>query len=322
MLIDDVTVKLEAGGGGKGAVAFSKVKLALGPTGGDGGHGASIYFEGIRDINGLLFFASRQIIRAERGRDGRGKFLDGRRGEDMILKVPTGTTVTNTQTGFAREISEPGQRILAVGGGMGGRGNFKFRSAINTTPMQAEEGSDGDMGEFKLELRLIADVGFVGLPNAGKSSLLNELTNAKSKVANYAFTTLEPHLGAYYGLILADIPGLIEGASEGKGLGVKFLKHIERTKTLFHLVSAESEDPIKDYKIVRKELESFNKDLTKKDEFILITKSDMVSAEQMQDIVKTFKKGKKTVLPMSILDENSMTEVKKILNAMNSVATA
>ena len=318
MLLDDVTIRLEAGGGGKGAVAFSKVKLALGPTGGDGGNGASIFFEGLPDINALLFYASRQTIRAEKGRDGRGKFLDGRRGEDMILKVPTGTTITNTQTGYAREITKVGERILAVGGGNGGRGNFKFRSAINTTPKESEEGTAGDIAEFRLELRLIADVGLIGLPNAGKSSLLNELTNAKSKVANYAFTTLEAHLGAYYELIIADIPGLIEGASEGKGLGVKFLKHVERTKILFHLVSAESEDAIQDYKTVRKELESYNTKLAEKEEHIFITKSDMVSPETTEAILKKFKKLKKDATAISILDEKSMSEVKKILNAIKS----
>src|SRR3989338_1185386 len=160
-----------------------------------------------------MFFAGKKEMKAEDGRDGRGQFLDGRAGEDLILKIPTGTSIINTATGFRQEMEHVGERILAAGAGIGGRGNFKFRSAINTTPMEFEPGKEGDRTSYKLELRLIADVGLVGLPNAGKSSLLNELTAARSRVASYAYTTLEPHLGAYYELIIADIPGLIEGAS-------------------------------------------------------------------------------------------------------------
>ncbi|KKW19635.1 MAG: GTPase obg, partial [Candidatus Adlerbacteria bacterium GW2011_GWC1_50_9] len=282
MLVDDVTVRLEAGHGGHGSVSFNKVRLMQGPTGGDGGRGGSLYFEGVTDINALAFFSGRKIIRAENGKNGRGQFIDGKNGTDMVLKVPAGTRITNQGTGFVQEITEVGERILAAGGGSGGRGNFKFRSSTNTTPKESEEGKEGDVVEYHLELRLIADVGLVGLPNAGKSSLLNELTNAKSKVAHYAFTTLEPHLGAYYGLIIADIPGLIEGASSGKGLGVKFLKHIERTKRIFHLISAESEDPVYDYKIIRRELEIYNPELAKKEEQVFLTKSDSVSSEKLE----------------------------------------
>ena len=197
MLIDEVVIQLEAGHGGRGAVAFQKVRLMQGPTGGDGGHGASIYLEGTADINALVPLANKRFVKAEDGKNGRGQFKDGRRGEDLILKVPTGTTATNIETGYAREITKIDERILCAGGGLGGRGNFKFRSSTNTTPKESEEGLPGDKATFRLELRLIADVGLIGLPNAGKSSLLNELTSAKSKVANYAFTTLEPHLGAH-----------------------------------------------------------------------------------------------------------------------------
>jgi GTP-binding protein len=316
MLIDEVIVRLYAGHGGKGAVAFNKVRLSFGPTGADGGRGGSIYFEGVSNIDALSFYASRKEIRAEDGKDGRGQFIDGRGGVDLILKVPAGTTVTNTDTGFAREITKIGERLLVLGGGNGGRGNFKFRSSTNTSPKEYEEGTQGDVGTFKLELRLIADVGLIGLPNAGKSSLLNELTSAKSKVANYAFTTLEAHLGAYYELIIADIPGLIEGASEGKGLGVKFLKHVERTKTLFHLVSVESDDPVRDYNIVRKELESYNPALARKEEHIFLTKSDTVSPEALKKALVAFKKAGKSAIPLSLLEPSSIEEVKKILNAI------
>lgn len=318
MLIDEITIRLRAGNGGRGAVAFNKVKLSQGPTGGDGGNGGNVYFEGNADINALMSYASKKEMNAENGRNGRGQFLDGHRGEDLVLKIPIGTTVTNLGTGYSQEMGKVGQRILAAGGGMGGKGNYKFRSSINTTPLEFQEGLTGDISEYHLELRLIADVGLVGLPNAGKSSLLNELTAAKSKVANYAFTTLEPHLGAYYELILADIPGLIEGASSGKGLGVKFLKHIERTTTLFHLVSAESEDVARDYEIIRNELEIHNPLLTTKTEYVLLTKTDAVAPKVLKEKIAELKKLGLKPVPVSILDADSLDEVKKILNKIKA----
>lgn len=318
MLVDEITIQLRGGNGGKGAVAFQKVKLMQGPTGADGGRGGNVYLEGISDINALMNYASRKEMHAEDGKNGRGQFIDGRAGEDLVLKIPTGTTVTNLDTGYVQEITKQGQRVLVAGGGGGGRGNFKFRSATNTTPKEAEKGKAGDAANYKLELRLIADVGLVGLPNAGKSSLLNELTAAKSRVANYAFTTLEPHLGAYYALIIADIPGLIEGASSGKGLGVKFLKHIERTKVLFHLVSAESDDVVRNYRVIRDELEKYNPELIKKTEHVFLTKTDAVSPEEVKEKLAVFKKIKIKATPISILDEKSLDEVKKILNTIGN----
>src|SRR3989338_5086232 len=314
MLIDEVTIIIKAGDGGNGAVAFNKVKLSRGPTGADGGNGGNVYFEGTGDINALMVFASRKEIEAERGRDGRGQFLDGRKGEDFILKVPIGTRVTNLETNFAQEIEEVGQRILAAGGGIGGRGNFKFRSATNTTPMEHEDGTKGDVATYKIELRLIADVGLVGLPNAGKSTLLNELTAAKSRVANYAFTTLEPNLGSYYGVILADIPGIIEGASAGKGLGVKFLRHIERTRTLFHLIDAESDDVARDYKIVRIELEASNPELAKKAEHVFLTKTDYATPDEEKEKTAALKKAGIKARPLAVLEPDSLEAGKKRLN--------
>lgn len=316
MLVDEITIKLEAGHGGRGAVAFQKVRLARGPTGGDGGRGGSIYFEAVSDLSALAQYAVKKTVRAEKGGDGRGQFIDGRRGDDMTLKVPTGTTVRNLSTGFAQELNKVGERLLVAGGGNGGRGNFKFRSSTNTTPKESEEGTPGDVAEYLLELRLIADVGLIGLPNAGKSSLLNELTAAHSKVGSYAFTTLEPHLGAYYELILADIPGLIEGASTGKGLGDKFLKHVERTKTLFHLVSAETDDPVRDYRIIRTELEAYGAELAKKNEHVFLTKSDMVTPERLKEEVAVLKKAGIQATPISVLDTASMQEVRRILNVL------
>jgi len=316
MLIDDIKIQLTAGDGGRGAAAFNKTRLNLGPVGGDGGRGANIYFEGVHDINALMPYAGRKEIKAEDGKNGRGQFLDGRDGEDLIIKIPTGTRITNLGTGYVQEMLHPGQRILAAGGGKGGRGNFKFRSPTNTSPKEFEEGLPGDVVPYQLELRLIADIGLVGMPNAGKSSLLNELTRAHSRVANYAFTTLEPHLGAYFGVILADIPGLIEGASEGRGLGVKFLKHIERTRTLFHLISAESEDPVADYRVIRKELEKYNPELMKKEEHVFLSKCDAVEPKVLKTKLLALKKAGIRAEPISIIDPETMETVKKTINTI------
>src|SRR3989338_817621 len=322
MLVDDVTVRLEAGHGGRGAVAFNKVKMMQGPTGGDGGRGASIYFEAVVDINALAPFSSRKEIRADTGQNGRGQFIDGHDGSDLVLKIPVGTLIINEETGYARELTKVGERLLAAGGGAGGRGNFKFRSATNTSPQEHEEGKAGDTVTYRLELRLIADVGLVGLPNAGKSSLLNTLTAARSRVANYPFTTLEAHLGSYYGLIIADIPGLIEGASEGKGLGFKFLKHIARTETIFHLLAADSDDVVRDYGIVRKELENYDAKLAEKREYVLLTKCDEVDGAAIKEKLATLQKRKIRALPISIIDDASLEPVKKILNEINAGRTA
>lgn len=314
MLLDEAEVRVEAGHGGRGAVAFQKVKMALGPNGGDGGRGGNVYFEGIQDIGALSDYSSNRIRKAEDGKNGMGRFVDGSDGADLILKIPIGTRFVNVDTGFAREITEAGERVLVAGGGYGGRGNFKFRSATNTSPKEFEEGKEGDRATYHLELRLIADVGLVGLPNAGKSSLLNELTAAKSKVGNYAFTTLEPHLGSHYGLIIADIPGLIEGASQGKGLGTKFLRHIERTKTLFHLVAADAEDVVREYRIVRRELEAYDPALGAKPEYVFLSKSDAVTPQELQQKIAAFKKIGVAAVPLSLLDPESMQHVRAALN--------
>ena len=235
-------------------------------------------------------------------------------GKDVILRVPVGTVVHNLTNGSGTEITKIGERALIAKGGRGGKGNFHFRSAVNTSPTQFKEGTDGEEFSLRLELKMIADVGFIGLPNVGKSSLLNELTRANSKVANYPFTTLEPNLGAYYELILADIPGLIEGASSGKGLGIKFLRHVERTKTLFHFVSAESETPVKDYRTVRKELKKYSLSLAKKPEYIFLTKSDTVNPKDLKKKIASLRKAKLKPLPISVYDWDSLEKVKEILN--------
>lgn len=320
MLIDDVIIKMAAGNGGKGAVAFNKNMKSLGPVGGSGGKGGSIYFEGVSDLGALGQFRYKKDIKADNGADGRGQFCDGPDGKDLVLKVPIGTVIRKIDDGEIEiaEVLKIGEKILVAKGGLGGKGNFHFRSSTNTTPKQFQTGLQGESFTARLELKLIADIGFIGLPNAGKSSLLNELTKAKSKVANYPFTTLEPNLGAYYELIIADIPGLIEGASSGKGLGIKFLRHIERVKTLFHLISAESENPAKDYKIIKKELEAHSKKLVKKIEYVFLSKSDTILEKDAEKKIATLKKINKNVFPISILDDASMEKVKKILNKIQA----
>src|SRR3989344_4700111 len=258
MFIDDITIKVRAGNGGAGAVAFNKNLNQYGPAGGTGGGGGSVYFNGSSDLGILAAYRFKKEFAADDGENGHGQFRDGVSGEDLLLSVPVGTVVHNLTTGVDNEITAIGERTLVAKGGRGGRGNFHFRSSTNTRPKRFDYGTPGESFTLRLELKLIADVGLIGLPNVGKSSLLNELTRAKSKVANYSFTTLEPNLGVYYELILADIPGLIEGASAGKGLGIKFLQHIERTGALFYLISAESEHPDADYTIVKRELEKYS----------------------------------------------------------------
>lgn len=314
MLIDDVLITVKAGNGGKGAVAFNKNKMSLGPVGGKGGKGGSVYIEGVSDLNTLSQFRYKKDIEANNGTDGRGQLNDGTSAPDLMLKVPVGTVIHNVQSKKTEEILKIGERILVAKGGAGGKGNFLFRSSTNTSPKEFEKGSPGEHVMLRLELKLIADVGLIGLPNAGKSSLLNELTKAQSKVGNYPFTTLEPNLGTYYELIVADIPGLIEGASAGKGLGAKFLRHIERTNILFHLISAESENPVQDYLTIQKELETYSKELIKKTEYVFLSKSDTVAPEEMKKKITALKKIHQDTLPISIHDWESLERVKKILN--------
>ena len=318
MLIDDVNVRISAGHGGKGSVAFNKTLMNLGPAGGSGGKGGSVYAEGVSDLSALGQFRFKKEFAAEDGLYGRDQFRDGHDGKDLILKVPVGTIAHNLTIGKDIEIEHVGERVLLAKGGNGGKGNFLFRSSRNTSPKQSQPGLPGESFEFRLELKFIADVGFVGLPNVGKSSLLNELTNAKSKVANYAFTTLEPNLGTYYELILADIPGLIEGSSEGKGLGTRFLRHIERTRTLFHFISAESPTPVVDYKTIRSELGAYSKALLKKPEHLFLTKSDVTDEKQLKVALAKLKKIDPKVISISIIDDESIKKVQKLLNTIKA----
>jgi len=322
MLTDDITITAHAGKGGDGLVAFAKTKMSLGPTGGSGGRGGNVIAHAVTDLGALRRYRNQKDFFGNDGKDGGQNNCEGANGEDAVLRVPVGTVIHDCETGEKQELTKPGQEIVLAKGGNGGFGNFHFRGARNTSPKQANTGKPGEKKEMRLELKLIADIGFVGYPNVGKSSLLNALTNASSRVANYKFTTLEPHLGVYYELILADIPGLIDGAAEGKGLGHKFLRHIERTRMLFHFVAADSSDPLGDYHAIRKELSAYSKKLGEKPEWIVVSRADEVTEERLKEIAEELSKENKNVITLSILDDDSLAQMKKHLNSIKKELTA
>jgi GTP-binding protein len=320
--VDELKIYARAGSGGDGVVRWRQEKYVPkgGPAGGDGGNGGDVYLRGVKDLAILNSYSHNPKFLAENGGPGQKKSLHGKNGEDLYIDVPVGSVVTNKETGEKFEILDEGQEVKILKGGRGGFGNEHFKASTNTTPMEWTPGKPGEEAYYIVEVELFADAGFVGLPSAGKSSLLNELTNAKSKVAEYHFTTLEPHLGKFHEFILADIPGLIEGAAEGKGLGHKFLRHIKRTKLLVHLVSFEYGDEMMNiYKSIRKELEDYDKDLGEKDEIILLTKTDLVDEKEILSKKKEFEKTGKQVFVITLFDEDSVKafadEFIKILRA-------
>ena len=324
--IDEIRIYAEAGHGGNGVVRWRQEKFIPkgGPSGGDGGRGGDFYAIAVRDMNILYKYKAKKEFYAGRGEDGGKKSLHGKDGEDFFLELPVGSVVTNLDTEERYQLLEEGQKVLLLKGGYGGFGNEHFKSSTNTTPQQSNEGQEGEKGNFHIELELFADVGLVGLPNAGKSSLLNSITNAAAKIGDYAFTTLDPNLGDFYGYTIADIPGLIEGASEGKGLGVKFLKHVKRTKMLAHLVSFENlshgtTGMMKVYKEIRKELEKYDKKnnlsgedgLSGKDEIIVLTKTDTIEDKKIiEKKKKEFEKLGKPVFVLSLFDDKSVKELR------------
>ena len=320
--VDEVTIKARAGKGGDGIVHWLhlKGKEKGGPDGGDGGRGGGVILEGVRDLEALSRYRYEKDFSAENGGSGTGELKTGAGGADIVLPVPVGTTARVAETGLEYEITEEGQREIVFAGGAGGKGNARFKSSTNQNPFQQTDGKPGEGGTLELSLKLIADAGLIGLPNAGKSSLLNALTRAKSKVGAYPFTTLDPALGDFYGYILADIPGLIEGASAGRGLGHKFLKHIERTGLLLHLVSAEQDDPISAYREVRGEIEAFGHGLGEKREVVILSKIDLMEPGDRETLrTKISHAIGKEVLEVSVEDPAALKrfsdQLAKLLSA-------
>ena len=294
--LDRAKIFLKAGNGGDGCLSFRHEKFLEygGPDGGDGGNGGNIYFEGVNHLNTLIDYRYQQHFKAQRGENGRGANCYGAKGKDLILKVPVGTEILDESGEMVlADIVEEGQTFLVAQGGKGGRGNMKFKSSTNQAPRSADKGTVGEELWVWLQLKLIADIGLIGLPNAGKSTFLSMVTRAKPKIADYPFTTLVPQLGVVNvlgkELVLADIPGLIEDAHEGRGLGDKFLAHIERCNVLIHLIDINQKDILETYEIVRNELQNYNRDLETKPEVIVINKADIVDEELMEWIKKDFR---------------------------------
>lgn len=313
--VDEMRIHMRAGNGGRGIVAWlhEKGKEYGGPAGGDGGNGGSVFARAVRDIGILAKYRHEKEFSAEKGENGKNKSMHGRSGEDCEVLLPIGSIVTNLSTKKSIELLKEGERVLLLEGGKGGYGNEHFKGSKNIRPYEWTPGKPGEEADFFVELRLVADAGLIGLPNAGKSSLLNELTNATAKVGSYQFTTLEPNLGDFYGYILADIPGLIEGASEGKGLGHQFLRHIERTKVLLHCISLENEDVLSVYKTIREELGAYNEKLIEKPEVIILTKTDTLSDDEIEKKKKKLIKKCPNILTVSIIDSASLKNLKKEL---------
>ncbi len=310
MLVDEIDIIIKAGHGGAGCVSF--VGRAGGPDGGNGGKGGDIWVEATSDLYALNKFVSHPKQQAENGNPGEQRNKSGLNGKDTTLFVPIGTFITD-QEGKEIELLKLGEKVLLAKGGLGGKGNAFFKSPRNTTPRYAQPGLRGGEKKLNFKLKLIADFGLIGLPNAGKSSILNELTNASAKIGDYPFTTLEPNLGMLNGKVIADIPGLIEGASEGKGLGHKFLKHIEKVKLLLHCISSESDNPISDYTIIHKELKEYSPTLLEKQEIILLTKSDLIKDSDLKKKLKSLAKTKKQIIPVSIHDWESLQLLIKLM---------
>ena len=291
MFVDEVEVELVAGNGGNGCTAFRREKYVAmgGPFGGDGGKGGDIIFRADTGLNTLLDLRYQKIYRAEKGSNGEGKNKDGKNAEDLIVKVPLGTVVTDKETNeIIADLTKPNQEKVIARGGRGGRGNSSLRTKSNTCPTYSENGEEGEHKFIKVELKLLADVGLVGLPSVGKSTIISCLSEARPKIASYHFTTLKPNLGVVKArtgktFVLADLPGLIEGASLGAGLGDKFLKHVERTKVIAHVIdmaATEGRDPYDDYVLINKELGDFNKKLLEKPQIIIANKKDVESFEE------------------------------------------
>ena len=319
--LDQAKIYIKAGDGGSGSVSFRREKFIEfgGPDGGDGGEGGSILFTASKNLNTLIDFRYRQHFKAERGEDGKGKKKTGKSGKDLILKVPVGTQIFEEDNNtLIEDLTNSEQKVTIAYGGKGGLGNSRFKSSTNRAPRKKTDGDGGESFWIWLQLKVIADIGIIGLPNSGKSSLLSVLTSARPKIANYPFTTINPNLGVTNyddkEVTLADIPGLIEGAHEGVGLGDKFLRHIERCKSILHLIDISNDNLLENYSKVRKELFKYSNKLVKKKEIIVFNKIDMINEEEINKKIDAFqKKIKKKIFTISALKHIGLKIIKKNL---------
>ena len=316
--LDQVKIYIKAGNGGDGSPSFRREKFIEygGPDGGDGGSGGSVILKAERNLNTLIDYRYQQHHKAKRGDNGSGQNRTGKSGEDLILKVPLGTQVFEEDNKtLIYDFIKIGEEFVAATGGKGGLGNTRFKSSTNRAPRKFTKGTPGEEFTIWLQLKTIADIGIIGLPNAGKSSLLAAITNANPKIANYQFTTLNPNLGvASYDdkeVTIADIPGLVEGAHKGTGLGIQFLKHIERCKSLLHMIDITDNDIKSSYKKVKNELKNYSSKLSKKRELIILNKTDLINKNEVKKIINDFSKNiKSEVISMSTLEKKSVSKIK------------
>ena len=328
MFIDFARIKVESGKGGAGCVSFRREKFVAkgGPDGGDGGKGGDIIAVGNENINTLIAYRHVKLYRAKKGSNGEGNNKTGKQGENFYVQLPLGTVmydITDGQRERIGELTYHNQEILIGLGGNGGRGNTRFKTSTNKAPRYAKPGGDAEARELELELKLMADVGLVGFPNAGKSTLVSSLSEARPKIANYEFTTLAPSLGVvpvsdYQSFVMADIPGIIEGAHDGKGLGIRFLRHIQRTKTLLFLIDINKENPFEAYQVLKKELHLYDTNLDKKEHVIALNKIDSVLPEEKNKIIENLKKEfdeklRENVITISAVTGENTDELKRML---------
>ncbi len=325
MFVDEAKIRVKAGDGGNGCMAFRREKFVPrgGPSGGDGGHGGDIIMESSERHNTLVHFRFNHEYKAERGRHGEGSNKTGREGESIVLKVPVGTIVYDEITGeLVHDFSQPDERVVITRGGRGGRGNAQFATSTHQAPREHEDGKPGEERDLRLELKLLADVGLVGYPNAGKSTLISRISAARPKIADYPFTTLQPNLGVVVvgeppddaSFVVADIPGLIEGASEGAGLGTQFLRHIERTRFLVHLVDVSDfsgrPDPVQDYEVITHELANFGAGLDTKPTVVVASKMDIANKDKLAKLKRYCKRKKLELYPISAVTGEGIEELK------------
>jgi len=328
--VDEARIHLQAGKGGNGCMSFRREKYVPrgGPDGGDGGKGADIYLEASERKHTLLDFRFRHYFRSSSGKHGQGQNKHGRSGEDLILEVPVGTVVKDRDTGeILADLAQAGEKWLAAAGGRGGKGNARFVTSTRRVPRFAEEGGEGEQKELVLELKLLADVGLVGLPNAGKSTLITAVSAARPKIADYPFTTLVPNLGVVQfedstPFVMADIPGLIEGAHAGAGLGIRFLRHIERTRILLHLVDVsqvDKADPLRPYRQIEHELNSYSEEIRQKKRVIALNKIDLINdTEVLEELVALYRQTEHQVVAVSALQRHGLQDLLRVLTQLLS----